>query len=147
MGVTSALPDAPGAAPERARSFRGRRAGAAPPEPAAGAWISTTSKRRPSTSAVKWRSTVGSDSGAGSAGSCGPGSSGGGMGVGSSARRASRAWQAPPAMNSPCSSSQRWNGIRVVGPSTTYSSRARIIRRRADSRSTSHTISLATIGS
>ena len=60
---------------------------------------------------------------------------------------ASSSWQAPPAMNSSCSNRQRWNGIRVAGPSTTYSSSARIMRRRAVSRSTSCTMSLAIIGS
>ena len=70
-----------------------------------------------------------------------------GRGVGSSDIRASRSWQAPPAMNSSCWRRNRWKGMSVAGPSTTYSSSARIMRRRADSRSTSQTISLAIIGS
>ena len=40
-----------------------------------------------------------------------------------------------------------WNGIRVVTPSISNSRSARAIRRVARSRSASHTISFATIGS
>ena len=59
------------------------------------------------------------------------GASGSGIGVGVSDIRASSSWQAPPSMNSCCSNRKRWNGIRVTGPSIRYSSRARIMRRRA----------------
>ena len=44
-------------------------------------------------------------------------------------------------------SSALWNGIRVVRPPISYSSSARSMRAVAASRSVSHTISLATIGS
>ena len=135
----------PPAARERF-AFFGAGAGAPPPPPASRSGKrSATSKRRPSTSAVKRRSARGSSSGASSPGRSGPPSPG--SGVGSSDIRASRSWQAPPAMNSSCCSRKRWKGIRVFGPSTTYSSSARSMRRRADSRSTSQTISFAIIGS
>jgi len=92
-------------------------------------------KRRPSTSAVSSRTTCGSS---GSADSAGPPSGrarhpGARSGL---ARRASSSWQAPPPMNSSSPNSHLWNGINVADPDT-YSSSARSMRRRADSRSTS----------
>ena len=71
----------------------------------------------------------------------------GGSGVLASLITSRASWQAPPSMNSCSFSSQMWNGMSVVGPSTTYSSSARSMRLRAVSRSTSHAMSLATMGS
>ena len=147
----TASPPAPARPPAAVRSRRaraGRRAG----PPRAGLRLGQRQRAPrsagPSTSATKRRSTAGSASGRLVRPAAAPGASrAAGSAWASRPGAASSAWQAPPAMNSSCSSSQRWKGIRVVGPSTTYSSSARIMRRRADSRSTSHTISLATIGS
>ncbi len=58
-----------------------------------------------------------------------------------------RPWQVSPATKHCVSSSARWKPSSVVGPSITNSSSARSIRRRACSRSTSWTMSLAMSGS
>ena len=118
-----------------------RAAAPLPPLPPASP-ITFTSNRRPDTSTAYSRETFSATS------PSSPGFSGAGKAsCFSHSLSSTRSRQVSPRAHCSVSSSARWKGIRVLSPPISYSSSARSIRRVDASRSTSHTISLAIIGS